>query len=83
MCRVGILSKYSRNLLLKLTSILVYGFYDYFLNSFLYGPYVRETDLDGAKILNDSTEKCTQQFFTWYSVATNTQWFDVNGKRKN
>jgi hypothetical protein len=32
-------------------------FYDYFLHSFLYGPYVREMDLDWAKILNDSTEK--------------------------
>ncbi len=32
-------------------------FYDYFLHRFLYGPYVCETDLDGAKILNDSTEK--------------------------
>ncbi len=32
-------------------------FYDNFLHSFLFGPYVRETDLDGAKKLNNSTEK--------------------------
>jgi hypothetical protein len=37
-------------------------FYDYFFTQFLYGPYVHETDFDGAKILNDSTEKILDNF---------------------
>ncbi len=50
-------------------------FCDYFFTQFCTGrTYVKQT-LGGAKNFNDSTEKYTRQFFTWYSEATNTQRF--------
>jgi hypothetical protein len=62
MARWGLQVKIHRTSFIKINFNPRVCFYNYFLHSFLYGPYARETDLDGAKILNNSTEKILDNF---------------------
>ncbi len=54
-----------------------------FSHSFLYRPYVRETDFRWGYYIKWFNRKAIRQFFTWYSEATNTLWFCEKMKNKS